>query len=65
LPDLIEAAINVEEVYITKSGNQLLQLVLVASPVIQPRKRKAGSAKGLFVMAEDFDTPFSDFEEYQ
>ncbi len=65
LPDLIEAAINGEEVYIAKNSNQMLQLVPVASPVVQPRKRKAGSAKGLFVMAEDFDAPLTDFEEYQ
>lgn len=31
----------------------------------KPRKnRKAGSAKGMFVMADDFDEPLEDFAEY-
>ncbi|MDQ3087265.1 MAG: DUF2281 domain-containing protein [Acidobacteriota bacterium] len=28
------------------------------------KKRKAGSAKGMFVMADDFDEPLEDFAEY-
>ena len=33
--------------------------------VSEPRKkRQAGSAKGKFVMAEDFDAPLEDFAEY-
>ncbi len=28
------------------------------------KKRKAGSAKGMFVMADDFDEPREDFAEY-
>ncbi len=30
----------------------------------KPRQRKAGSAKGKFVMADDFDAPLEDFAEY-
>ncbi len=30
----------------------------------KPRKRQAGSAKGMFVMADDFDEPLEDFAEY-
>jgi hypothetical protein len=30
----------------------------------KPRKRKAGSAKGEIIMADDFDTPLEDFAEY-
>ena len=28
------------------------------------KKRKAGSAKGMFVMADDFDEPLEDYAEY-
>ncbi len=28
------------------------------------KKRQAGSAKGMFVMADDFDEPLEDFAEY-
>ncbi len=28
-------------------------------------RRQAGSARGLIVMADDFDTPLSDFAEYE
>ena len=30
----------------------------------KPRKRKAGSAKGEIIMADDFDAPLEDFAEY-
>lgn len=31
---------------------------------VKPRRRKAGSAKGKFVMADDFNAPLEDFAEY-
>lgn len=30
----------------------------------KPKKRKAGSAKGKFELAPDFDAPLEDFKEY-
>lgn len=33
-------------------------------PEKRRKKRKAGSAKGMFVMADDFDEPLEDFAEY-
>ena len=30
-----------------------------------PKKRKAGLAKGLIEMSDDFDEPIDDFKEYQ
>jgi antitoxin (DNA-binding transcriptional repressor) of toxin-antitoxin stability system len=60
LPALIEAAVNGEEVYITLD-NQMIRLVPEIT-VLQPRK--AGSAKGMIWMADDFDEPLEDFREY-
>jgi len=36
----------------------------IESEPAKPRQRKAGSAKGKFVMADDFDAPLEDFAEY-
>ena len=63
LPDLIEAAINGKEIVITKDNQPVVKLV----PVPPPKKRrpaKAGSAKGLIEISEDFDEPLEDFKEY-
>ena len=62
LPDLIAAAINGESVFITQDDQQIVQL----TPIPLPSKgnRKAGSAKGLIHMADDFDAPLEDFKEY-
>ena len=62
LTQLIDAAIDGEVVLITKDGGQTIQLVPVA-PVNQGRPQ-FGSGKGLMVMADDFDEPLADFEEY-
>ncbi len=61
LPDLIEAAIRGEQVFILKDDHPVVQLVPVELP-----KRHAlfGSAKGLVVMVEDFDALLEDFGEY-
>lgn len=61
LPDLVEAAIGGEDVFILKDGHSVVQLV-----PIEPSKRhpKFGSAKGLVSMSEDFDAPIEDFREY-
>ncbi len=61
LLDLIEAATRGEEVLILKDGRPVVRLVPVVPAKRQPR---FGSAKGLVVMAEDFDAPLEDFSEY-
>lgn len=58
---VIQMALGGEEVVITQNQEAVLKLVPV------PRsngRRKAGSAKGLVSMAEDFDEPLEDFKEY-
>ncbi|MEI6043955.1 MAG: type II toxin-antitoxin system prevent-host-death family antitoxin [Chloroflexota bacterium] len=60
--DLIEAALKGEEVYIAKDGQRVISLVPVELPKAH---RQFGSAKGLIVMADDFDAPLDEFSEYQ
>ena len=60
LRDLINAAVSGETVFI-KNDQQVVQLV----PVVPSERRpQFGSAKGLIVMADDFDAPLADFDEY-
>ncbi len=61
LPELIEAAINGEEVVITKDEQAVVKLTPV-SPV--KRRPLFGSAKGLITMSDDFDEPLEDFKDY-
>lgn len=62
LPELIEAAINGEEIVITKDEQPVVKLTPV-SPV-KRRPAKAGSAKGLITISDDFDEPLEDFKDY-
>jgi antitoxin (DNA-binding transcriptional repressor) of toxin-antitoxin stability system len=61
LPSLIDAAVRGEVVLITTDDQQTVRLVPV-SHTKQPRR--AGSAKGLIHMADDFESPLDDFREY-
>ena len=58
---LIQTALDGEEVIITRNDEPVLKLVPVSKSNI---RRKAGSAKGMIVMSEDFDEPLEDFREY-
>lgn len=58
---LVNAAIEGETVLIVCDDQQTVQLVPVAPG---KRMRKAGSAKGLIAIAEDFDAPLPDFSDY-
>ena len=58
LPELVEQAVSGEEVLITKDSQPLVRLVAVKA---LPRGRHFGSAKGLIVVAQDFDAPLADF----
>jgi len=60
LVDLVEAAISGETVVITKDGQQV-QLVPMPQPTHRPQ---FGSARGQIQMADDFDEPLADFDEY-
>ena len=61
LLDLIETAIKGENVFIFKNAQQVVQLVPIEPPKRNPQ---FGSAKGLVTMADDFDAPLADFDEY-
>lgn len=61
LPDLIEAAVGGDEVRIAKDDQHIVRLVPVSGMKPVPQ---FGSAKGLITMAEDFDAPLEDFDEY-
>ena len=61
LLDLIEAAIKGDEVFILKNDQQAVQLIPSLPPKRQPQ---FGSAKGLIQIADDFDAPLEDFNEY-
>lgn len=61
LTDLIDAAVNGEEILITKDDQHVVKLVPVSKAKPRPQ---FGSAKGLITMSDDFDEPLEDFEEY-
>ena len=61
LTDLIDAAINGEEILITKDDQHTVKLVPISKAKPRPQ---FGSAKGLITISDDFDEPLDDFEEY-
>lgn len=61
MESLIQTALSGEEVVITRDDEPVLKLVPV--PKLNGR-RKAGSAKGMISMSEDFEEPLEDFREY-
>jgi len=62
LPDLIDAAINGEEVVIAKDDQHVVRLVPISRTKPRPQ---FGSAKGLISMSDDFDEPLEDFADYR
>jgi antitoxin (DNA-binding transcriptional repressor) of toxin-antitoxin stability system len=71
---LIQAALNGDEVFITKNKEPILKLVRVqasAEPGLLHREessakpfRQSGTAKGLISVSSDFDDPLEDFNEH-
>ena len=61
LESLIQTALDGEEVIITRNDEPVLKLVPVLKLDV---RRKAGSAKGMISIAEDFDEPLEDFRDY-
>lgn len=65
LSTLIQKVMNGEEVFITQNQKPIAKLVAVSDAPTKPKKLiKAGSAKGLIKIADDFDEPLEDFREY-
>lgn len=71
LNDLIQIALDGEEVIITENNEPILKLVRVPPgpeiPFLHRRDthhRQSGSAKGMISVADDFDEPLDDFSEY-
>jgi len=62
LPDLIDSAINGDEVIFTQDDLPVAKLVAMTHKKPRPQ---FGSAKGLFVLAPDFNAPLDDFDEYR
>jgi antitoxin (DNA-binding transcriptional repressor) of toxin-antitoxin stability system len=61
LQQLIADAQQGKIVLILDEHDQAVQLVPV---IVSSKPRKAGSARGLVKMANDFDAPLDDFNEY-
>ena len=57
LSRLLEQALAGEDVIIMRSGKRLVRLTPLESA---PAKRTLGTAKGLFVVPDDFDAPLPD-----
>ena len=62
LQELIEKAVQGQQILIQTDSQTMVKLVPVA-PVKEPRK--AGSARGLVQLADDFDAPLADFDDYR
>ena len=62
LSKLIKKVINGEEVIIAKGNKPLVKMVRLEG---DKPKRKIGTAKGKIKIADDFDAPLEDFEEYR
>ncbi|MCL4245134.1 MAG: type II toxin-antitoxin system Phd/YefM family antitoxin [Candidatus Dadabacteria bacterium] len=61
LSKLLERVQDGEEVIISKGNKPIARIVLIEE--LRP-ERKIGSAKGKIRIADDFDAPLEDFEEY-
>lgn len=65
LPVLIKRILNGEEVFITQNQKPIAKLISVSTTRPESGKRiKAGSTKGMVKIADDFDEPLQDFQEY-
>jgi prevent-host-death family protein len=61
LGELLDAAIRGQEIILTRDARPVAKLI----PLIQQRPRpRFGSARGLVHVANDFDAPLADFDEY-
>jgi antitoxin (DNA-binding transcriptional repressor) of toxin-antitoxin stability system len=61
LSELVQAAINGEEVILLDGDRPAIKFTPIVSAKPRP---KFGSAKGLIWMSDDFDEPLEDMKEY-
>jgi antitoxin (DNA-binding transcriptional repressor) of toxin-antitoxin stability system len=61
LDDLVQAAIEGEDIFLVTPDERIIQLVPLQSRIRHPQ---FGSAKGMFTIGENFDDPLDDFNEY-
>ena len=61
LSALIKAVEQGEKIIVVGEDNEAIHAITVQ---LAPQPRRAGSAKGTFFMADDFDAPLEDFKEY-
>ncbi len=59
--DLIGLALTGEDIIITQNEQPILKVTRILN---SGTYRKAGSAKGMIIMSDDFDEPLEDFQEY-
>lgn len=62
LPQLIHQLAEGQEVEITDNGRTVAKLIGAPRQILQPRV--PGLDKGRIQIADDFDAPLEDFEEY-
>ncbi len=63
LSELLEIALQGKEITLIQNNKNLVKI----TPLIEQKQKfpaKAGSAKGKIWIAEDFDAPLAEFEEY-
>ena len=65
LLELIEAAKRGEEIAITQDNQPVVKLVGIPPANKERWQSKAGSAKGMVWMSDDFDEPLEEFKEYR
>lgn len=65
LIDLIKKVNEGEEVIITYGEEPVAEIIATSKKYLSDKKKiKAGSAKGLIEIGDDFDEPLDDFKEY-
>lgn len=61
LQELVKDARNGKTIIILDDQNEAVQLIPIST---EKKPRKAGSARGQIRIADDFDAPLSDFDDY-
>jgi antitoxin (DNA-binding transcriptional repressor) of toxin-antitoxin stability system len=62
LSRLVQAALAGEEIVIARGKQPMVRLVAIAEQ--RPERRLGGAADAILFMADDFDAPLEDFQEY-
>ncbi|MEM7133493.1 MAG: DUF2281 domain-containing protein [Chloroflexota bacterium] len=59
--EIIERILRGEEVIIAQNEEPVIKMIAIEKP---KKQRKFGSAKGMIILADDFDEPLEDFAKY-